>query len=222
MDKASESFGTFDKIQQFVISSFILGTAFGVASTGSARKAYDTMPEDKRKQVDQVLSQLKSDINKGQQAASNYAETMNQRESVKEKINKDDKENKPGVSSEERVGEKPVEEQPITETSEEEVSPSGVVQEEQVTTEKPATTEEVTPEEEVIAETNAPLEPSESDMFNDLQSISEIKNPAEKRMAIKEFDAKYDGQYKRMSKIDTNFGSIVRNLKKNNLINIDC
>lgn len=222
MDKASESFGTFDKIQQFVISSFILGTAFGVMSTKSAKQAYETMPEDKRKQVDQVLSQLKSDMNKGQQAANNYAETMAQREDVKEKIGKDDKENKPGVSGEERVGEKPVEEQPVIETSQEEVSPSGVVQEEQVKVEKVAPKEELTPEEEIVAETNAPLEPSESDMFNDLQSINEIKNPADKRIAIEEFNAKYDGQYKRMSKIDTNFGSIVRNLKKNNLINIDC
>jgi hypothetical protein len=216
MSKASESFGSFDKIQQFVISSFILGSAFGAASTLSAKKAYETMPEDKRRQVDQVLSQLKSDINKGQQAANNYAETMNQREDVKEKVDKDDKENKPGVSSEERVGEELVKEQPVAETSEETISPSGVVQEEQVKV------EEVTPEQEIVAETNAPLEPSESDMFNDLQSIGEIKNPAEKRRAIDEFNAKYDGQYKRMSKIDTNFGSIVRNLKKNNLINIDC
>ena len=216
MSNASESFGTFDKIQQFVISSFILGSAFGVMSTGSAKKAYETMPEDKRRQVDQVLSQLKSDMNKGQQAANNYAETMAQREDVKEKVDKDDKENKPRVSGEERVGEKPVEEQPVVEGGKETPSPSGVVQEEQVQV------EEVTPEEEIVAETNAPLEPSESDMFNDLQSISEIKNPAEKRRAIEEFNAKYDGQYKRMSKIDTNFGSIVRNLKKNNLINIDC
>ena len=222
MSKASESFGSFDKIQQFVISSFILGSAFGVASTFSAKKAYETMPEDKRKQVDQVLSQLKSDMNKGQQAANNYADTMTQREDVKEKVDKDDKENKPGVSGEERVGEKPVEEQPVTEGGKETPSPSGVVQEEQVQVEEVTPKEELTPEQEVVAETNAPLEPSESDMFNDLQSISEIKNPAEKRRAIEEFNAKYDGQYKRMSKIDTNFGSIVRNLKKNNLINIDC
>jgi hypothetical protein len=63
---------------------------------------------------------------------------------------------------------------------------------------------------------------SYADALNELQTIKDIKNPTAKRKAIEEFDAKYDGQYKRMSKIDTNFGSIVRNLKKNNLINIDC
>ena len=228
MSKASESFGTFDKIQQFVVSTLVLGVAFGVVMPNSAKEAYDSMPEDKRKQVDQVLSELKSDINKGQQAANSYAETMTQREKTKTKAEENDKENKPGVSGEERVGEKPVEEQPVTEASKEEVSPSGVVQEEQVqveevTPEEPSNVEEVkTPEEEIVAQTNPTLEPSESDMFNDLQSISEIKNPIDKRRAIQEFDAKYDGQYKRMSKIDANFGSIVRNLKQNNLINIDC
>jgi hypothetical protein len=43
----------------------------------------------------------------------------------------DDKENKPGISGEERKGEEPVKEQPIVETGKEEASPSGVVQEEQ-------------------------------------------------------------------------------------------
>jgi hypothetical protein len=43
----------------------------------------------------------------------------------------DDKENKPGVSGEERKGEEPVKEQPVSETGKEEASPSGVVQKEQ-------------------------------------------------------------------------------------------
>jgi hypothetical protein len=46
----------------------------------------------------------------------------------------DDKENKPGVSGEERKGEEPVKEQPIVETGKEEASPSGVVQKEQEVT----------------------------------------------------------------------------------------
>ncbi len=296
MEKASESYGSFDKIQQFVISTLILGTAFGVASPKSSKEAYNSMPEDKRKQVNALLADLKSDMNKGQQAANNYAETMLNREDSKTKAEENDKENKPRVSGEERVGEKPVETQLVDESGKEAPSPSGVVQEE------PGKTEEVTPvepsgktgelksDEDVASKINQAVEEnaglkdvlmsligydpsakgpktskiaqpkgfdseeiaflyneakadgsnpelvkaiediimpttqqmSYADALNELQTIKDIKNPTAKRKAIEEFDAKYDGQYKRMSKIDTNFGSIVRNLKKNNLINIDC
>lgn len=145
-----------------------------------------------------------------------------------------DQENKQGVPSEERVGEKPVEEQPVAETSQEEVSPSGVVQEEQVQAEgldtgkekgkKPRTSKiPVAKEQEVVEETKVeqPEAPTLSNPFEELNATKALKGTA-KTKAIKELKQKYGEDYNRISKIDTNFASIVKDLEKNNLINKDC
>jgi GNAT superfamily N-acetyltransferase len=91
-------------------------------------------------------------MNKGQQAANNYASTMLSREDSKTKAEENDKENKPGVSGEERKGEEPVKEQPVSETGQEEVSPSGVVQEEQELTPKRETIEIESPTQTFVFE----------------------------------------------------------------------
>lgn len=158
-------------------------------------------------------------------------------------IEGNDQENKQGVPGEERVGEKPVEEQPVAETSQEEVSPSGVVQEEQVQTEgldtgdkklkrprtsripvaKETTVTEETPatEEVKVEETKAPEATTTDNPFDELSAAKGLKGTA-KTNAVKELKAKYGEDYNRISKIDTNFASIVKDLEKNNLINKDC
>jgi hypothetical protein len=225
----------------------------------------------------------------------------------------DDKENKPGVSGEERKGEEPVKEQPIVETGKEEVSPSGVVQEEQkVTEEKPvskskrkrtAAKETATKVvgEEIVEETKAePITKSKEQLDNEFKSLnkqyikdeklldeatknnedtteienrldrtqakmSEISSQLEakaeapvaepsgktgeltttaetanqfkeassiskmpmrspkRKQAVADFDAKYgEGSYKRVSKIDANFGDIISKLENSNIVTKEC
>lgn len=300
MDNANKSFGTFDKVQEFVIASFILGTAFGVVQGKKAKDVYEHLPAEKRRQVDDLLSSLQSDIHTAQTAAEEYADDKLEEQENKNKVEGNDKENKPRVSSEEREGEKPKQAESITETSQEEVSPSGVVQEEQaVVTEKPKTADQIASEIESAAlenpgvmdkikatlgeslssdkglrkgktskiakgseqelesstiadlylqakedgtnpglvneiekiimpktELSADIEEAKGqtdiNAFDELNDIDNISNPSRRKEAIAEFDEKHGGQYKRMSKIHSNFASIARNLIKSELLLKDC
>jgi len=331
MANANKSFGTFDKVQEFVIASFILGTAFGVVQGSKPKEVYDNLPANKRRQVDDLLSSIQSDVNTAQNATSEYADDKLEEQENRNKAEANDKEDKKGVSGEEREGEKPEQAESITETSQEEVSPSGVVQEEQtvtspegtVTTEEtlsPETTEVpnmgATTEETVVVETPKTAEEISSDIesatadnpgvmdkikatlgglidfdkgtkrnrntkiggkvkqesesstiadlylqakedgsnpalvneiekitmpktelsadieqmqnqaelnaFDELSNIDEISNRADRKAAIAAFDEKHSGQYKRMSKIHSNFASIARNLIKSELLLKDC
>jgi hypothetical protein len=374
MENANKSFGTFDKVQEFVIASFILGTAFGVVQGNKAKDVYENLPEGKRRQVDDLLSSLQSDINTAHNATEEYADDKLEEQENKKKAEGNDKENEQRVPGEKREGEKPQQTESITETSQEEVSPSGVVQEEQTveglraqeqaeltnaipniedykvegeidkslmtpedlakyneiytkydelitplletteTTEAPnigVTTEETVVEEtpktaeqisvdiesaiadnpgvmdkikatlgslldfdkgpkrgrttkigkkvkqELESSTIADLylqakedgsnpalvneiekiimpktelsvdveeiqNQSELNAFDELSSIDEISNQSDRKAAIAAFDEKHGGQYKRMSKIHSNFASIARNLIKSELLLKDC
>ena len=110
-----------------------------------------------------------------------------------------DQKNKPGLPSEVGEGQKPVETQPVVETSKEAVSPSGVVQ-----------------------ETGQKVESGETaNPFEELNATKGLRGTA-KTKAVKDLKAKYGEDYNRISKIDTNFARIVKELEKNNLINKDC
>ena len=111
-----------------------------------------------------------------------------------------DQENQTGLPSQVGEGQEFVEEQPVVETSQEEVSPSGVVQEEQVQIEEA---------------------PETANPFEELSAAKGLKGTA-KTNAVKEIKTKYGEDYNRISKIDTNFARIVKELEKNNLINKDC
>ena len=79
--------------------------------------------------------------------------------------------------------------------------------------------------EEVQTETTAPeaiTETQTTNAFDEISEISKIKSPTQRKLAEKEFNAKYPEQGKRISKIHTNFANIVKGLEKNNLINKDC
>lgn len=183
-DEVKSQFGDLDRVQEFVISTFIMGAAFGLVDSEKKRAAYESLSPEKKAQVDEVLNSVKNDmesaedkvdeyvneqteeIDRKQQFekepqkevktddlgeiqfdAENVQETSEGRPSVvaesKEepasftepidltKLEEDATKNQAGIPSEERKGEEPIETQPVAETSQEEVSPSGVVQEEQ-------------------------------------------------------------------------------------------
>jgi hypothetical protein len=315
MDNANQSFGTFDKVQEFVIASFILGTAFGVVQGNKAKDVYENLPEGKRRQVDDLLSSLQSDIHTAQNATEEYADDKLEEQENKSKVERNDKENKQGVPSEVGEGQKPQQTESVTETSQEEVSPSGVVQEEQtvttevpnvgatteqtVVTEKPKTAEQIAsdiesatldnpgvmdrikatlgeslssdkglkkgktskiakgseqelesstiadlylqakedgtnpglvneiekiimPKTELSATVEEMQGQTDISAFDELNDIDNISNPSRRKEAIAAFDEKHGGQYKRMSKIHSNFASIARNLIKSELLLKDC
>jgi hypothetical protein len=192
-----------------------------------------------------------------------------------------DQENQTGLPSQVGEGQESVEEQPVVETSEETVSPSGVVQEEQKITVNPsqgysfeyaseseipselrsvnpisksesqkgrgknasktirltfsgqqlidaglgqqeqAQVEAPVTEEVKVEETKAPEATTTANPFEELSAAKALKGTA-KTNAVKEIKTKYGEDYNRISKIDTNFARIVKELEKNNLINKDC
>jgi hypothetical protein len=287
-DEVQSRFGTLDEVQQFLVSSFIMGAGFGLVSGSTADEAYESLTDEKKKQVDDVLNAVKADYNYAEQKTEDYVEAQERQNKRQENVEKDpeikqevdeegdiqfdvegiertaegkpssveveestftepvdlfntegnDQENQQGVSGEERVGEKPVEEQPVVEASQEEVSPSGVVQEEQVQGKRldtgkekgkrPRTTKiAVAKEQEVVEEVKVEEakveEPAATvgNPFEEIEAAKTLKGTA-KTSAIKELKQKYGQDYNRISKIDTNFASIVKDLEKNNLINKDC
>lgn len=138
-------FGTFDQVQEFVLSSFIMGSAFGLVDGSIAKETLDAMPEAKRNQVLDAMGAVNRDLKTADEAVDEFSDNkIKQKEIVyrtgapsatggakitRETIN--DTENKQGVSGEERKGEEPKQAEPVAEPSQEAVSPSGVVQEEQ-------------------------------------------------------------------------------------------
>jgi len=142
------------------------------------------------------------------------------------------------VSSEVGEGQESIETKPVTETSQEEVSPGGMVQEEQtevtpteeITTEETitptgeVTTEEtITPTEEVIKpETEITTETTITNEFDELADINKITSPAKKNKAMKAFNEKYGEKAARISQIDSKFTSIVSKLERNKIITKKC
>jgi hypothetical protein len=269
--EVAERFGTLDQVQEFVISTYIMGVGFGIVDSDKQRAAYESLPEAKKKQVDEILESVKEDINKAESKVDDYAEAQTEQNDKKAKVEKEpevevketetggiefdvdniekasegtpstveeerenpssftepidildlekyDKENEQGIPGEERKGEEPKQAEPVVEASQEEVSPSGVVQEEQ---------EVVEPAPTPVAETETTVpemgttEPTTGNPFTELESTKSLKGTA-KTKAVKALKQKYGPDYNRISKIDTNFASIVRDLEKNNLIEKDC
>lgn len=98
--------------------------------------------------LNRIDSQIESITNKALEKAKEQAKAKEQ----------NDKENEQRIPSEVQEGQESVEAEPVAETSQEEVSPSGVVQEEQevTPTEEVTTTEEVAPTEEGEIEFGTP------------------------------------------------------------------
>jgi hypothetical protein len=147
MSELSNRFGTFDDVQEFVISSFVMGAAFGLVDRKQSDNLIDKLPEGKKEQVQGAISEIASSLNKADAAVAEYAGNKKTQEEVNTKIEEYDRKDESGVSGEVREGQKPIEEKPVAESGQEAPSPSGMVQGEQGQTTEPK-------EERVIA-TNA-------------------------------------------------------------------
>jgi hypothetical protein len=207
-ETVGENFGSADAISEFIISSFIMGGAFGLGEQTKAKDLYNALPKEKKEYVNTVVANTMADINKAESVANEVAteaeqvaetqqkieesaEPMATKEADKEQVKKeetktestaktdtkedaeedfafdldvisnpdqatavtmdesteanpevdvlfdlstDDTKDEAGVSGEVGKGKEPIQAEPITETSQEATSPSGVVQEEQEVT----------------------------------------------------------------------------------------
>jgi hypothetical protein len=371
-DAVKEQFGDLDFVQEFVISTYMMGIGMGIGSVNTKSEAYNSLSDEKKKQVDEVLNSVKADIDAANDKVDNYVEEQDEEiekeklfekepqketktndlgeiefdaESIKEasegrpsvvaeskeepssftepidfdKLEEYDKEDQAGIPGEERKGEEPIETQPVAEPGQEEVSPSGVVQEEEKVSQEEIddeirnirtesdrartdlsnkvkslmdkrdalyrqreksifftknkeiksleeeidkTLEEMKslndkefqevsdlekrkeelnkPKETITTETKVetPIQEEipitetkaaeevvavpEATMFSEASDIKKIRNKQEKTAAETAFQEKHGVSYKKVSNINTNFATIVKNLENNNLIEKEC
>jgi hypothetical protein len=197
------------------------------------RKVSDAIDgEDRVKMVDllrkkQVIQERMKELDESQQNLPNNELNRVNKDiqtivaSTEEKLKKQEEnvtEDEQGVSGEVGEGQEPIETQPVVETSQEEVSPGGMVQEEQTEitpTEEITTTEEVKETPEVVAETKSTNE------FDELANINSM-SPTKKVKAMKAFNEKYGDKVERITKIDSKFTSIVNKLESNKIITKKC
>jgi len=206
--------------------------------------------EEQAKNADPSQKKLfDEDINQIQASIDRYVNTALEKKQEQQKAQEqNDKENEQGIPSEVGEGQEPVQAEPVVEAGQEEVSPSGVVQEEQTqvteepgiefagipikeegepTAERTDITEPIDLFAQPTEETNiqeveaAPSTPVQA--VSDIADIKKVRGVKAKQEKITEYNAKYgEGQYERMSEIYANFTPIVKALEKNNLIKKDC
>jgi hypothetical protein len=159
-----------------------------------------------------------TNVNDKAEELANNAKKRRERKTpkAKEDVAKDQE----GVSSEVREGQEPVQAEPIVEAGKEEVSPGGVVQEEQEV-KLNENLPKVEIEGEVVEEKAVPTAEAES-MFTEATEIGNIKKPVEKREAQKAFEEKHGVPHQKVSDINRNFEGITKKLQKQGLIEIDC
>jgi hypothetical protein len=133
MAELSTKFGTFDKVQEFVISSFMLGFGFSIAEGTAGKKAYNQLPGRSKEQTSKALAEITAIKNQASSAANEYIENKKAESEIYWKQRQDDTKDESRVSGEVREGEESLEAQPVTEAGQEEAGTSGVVQEDKVT-----------------------------------------------------------------------------------------
>lgn len=127
----NNQFGTLDQVQEFLVSSFIMGAGFGLTESKTAKDTYAKLPPQSKEQVDAAIEAIRADLNEADGKVEEYAENKGKQQKVEQTIEENDKKDEQGVSGQVGEGQKPVEGQPVAESSQEATSPSGVVQKEQ-------------------------------------------------------------------------------------------
>lgn len=172
-EEVENRFGTFDKVMQFTVSSFVMGAGFGLVNTSEAQELLETMTPEDRAKVEAVITESRQSFEQATEARNIANEAINKQikneariegipdteaptiewDITKEKAKTEavpdvpsptvewdidnqtpttnDKENESGVSGKVGEGKESVQTEPVAKTSEEETSPSGVVQKEQ-------------------------------------------------------------------------------------------
>lgn len=149
----NKQFGTFDQVQEFLVSSFILGAGFGLTESKTAKDVYEKLPTKSKEQVDAAIEAIRADLNEADSKVEEFAENKGKQQKIEQTIEENDKKDQEGVSGQVGEGQESVEGQPVAEPSQEAPSTGGVVQEEQGQAEQVAPAAEATTETPAKAKT---------------------------------------------------------------------
>lgn len=178
-NELSKQFGTFDQVQEFLISSFIMGAGFGLTESKGAKEAYEKLPPKSKEQVDAAIEAIRADLNEADSKVEEFAENKEKQQKVEQTIEENDKKDEEGVSGQVGEGQESVEGQPVSEPSQEAPSTGGVVQEEQ------GQTEQVAPAEETPAEAPKPQKATARSLEEAQELVKQGYVPADKSLSPK-------------------------------------
>jgi hypothetical protein len=88
-DEVQSRFGTLDEVQKFLVSSFVMGAGFGLVSGSTADDAYESLSEEKKKQVNDVINAVKADYNYAENKTEDYVEAQERQNKRQENVEKD-------------------------------------------------------------------------------------------------------------------------------------
>ncbi len=86
-DAINAQFGTLDQVQEFVISTYVMGAGFGIASGSSKTAAYESLSDTKKKQVDDILDTIQSEMSSANAQVDDYVQEQERVIKKEEKIN---------------------------------------------------------------------------------------------------------------------------------------
>jgi len=87
-DEVGERYGNMDNVMQLVVSSFIMGGAFGLATPQSSQDIYDDLPKEKQAVVDNVVQEVMDDVMDANIEADEVAKDVSEKIIIQEEINK--------------------------------------------------------------------------------------------------------------------------------------
>lgn len=88
-DEVQARFGTLDEVEKFLTSAFIMGSAFELVSGSTAEEAYESLSDEKKARVNQIINAVKTDYNYAEQKTEDYVELQKRQN---ERLNKIEKE----------------------------------------------------------------------------------------------------------------------------------
>lgn len=88
-DEVKSQFGDLDKVQEFVISTFIMGAAFGLVDSDKKRAAYESLSPEKKSQVDEVLNSVKNDMESAEDKVDEYIDEQTEEIDRKQQFEKE-------------------------------------------------------------------------------------------------------------------------------------
>jgi len=75
-EEVESRFGSYNDIMKFVVSSYVMGSAFSFSESSDVKTKYDSLTDEQKQAVDQVKSEIDSDIADGAEAVAEKTESI--------------------------------------------------------------------------------------------------------------------------------------------------
>jgi hypothetical protein len=77
-EEVENRFGTFDKVMQFTVASFVMGAGMGIGKTSDAQDLLNAMPSEDRAKVESVITEARASLEEATQTRDNANKVINE------------------------------------------------------------------------------------------------------------------------------------------------